>query len=211
SSPTTRRPAASRQAASRRTTRSSRPARRRAGRAQARAVMAPLALAAWMGPLSLLASFHSSSSTSSLGSFRGGLGAAALAAPALADARRQHVPALIVPGAAGAKAYAASARDAGVGAAPAVDPLRAAVMDDVRAQARRRGAAPPAGDSRLDLAMTDLARGLRGDDLPAVEVVDFLLSHYGVVEPSPNLLLERAAAGSDETIRRHVAEQVAEV
>ena len=135
---------------------------------------------------------------------------ATIAAPA-PDARQQHVPALIVPSARGAALYTASARAADkLGAAPA-DPLRAAILEEARAQARRRGAAPPEGDLRLDLAMTDLARGLRGDDLPALEVVDFLLAHYGIVEPSPHLLLGRATPGADDTVRQQIAGQIAEV
>jgi uncharacterized protein YkwD len=137
-----------------------------------------------------------------------------IAAPA-PDQRQQHVPALIVPSARGAAHYAASAeaalKTADKVAAPPAEPLRAAILDDARAVARRRGAAPPDGDPRLDLAMTDLARGLRGDDLPALEVVDFLLAHYGIVEPSPHLLLGRATPGADENVRQQIAGQIAEV
>ena len=42
--------------------------------------------------------------------------------------------------------------------------------------------------------MTDLARHLRGDELPALEAVAFLLSHYGLVEPSPHFFFARAPA-----------------
>ncbi len=47
--------------------------------------------------------------------------------------------------------------------------------------------------------MTDLARQVRGDELPALDVVEFLLGHYGLVEPSPHILLSSApSAGAIE-------------
>jgi len=126
------------------------------------------------------------------------------------DARQQRVPSLIVPAGPGAARYAV-ARAADRAAAGLADPLRAAILEDARALVQRAGGAPPRGDARLDLAMTDLARNLRGDDLPALEVIDFLLSHYGIVEPSPHLLLGRATPGADADVRQHIAGQIAEV
>jgi len=137
--------------------------------------------------------------------------AATIAAPA-PDVRAQRVPRLIVPAGRGAARYAAPVHGVGdPAAAPTADSLRAAILEDTRALARRAGLPPPEGDARLDMAMTDLARGLRGDDLPALEVVDFLLSHYGIVEPQPNLLLGKGTAAADAIIRKQTAAQVVEV
>jgi uncharacterized protein YkwD len=67
------------------------------------------------------------------------------------------------------------------------------LLAEVRAAARKAKVRPPEEDARLDWAMTDLARHLPGDQLPALEVVDFLLTHYGLIEPSPHMLLVSAS------------------
>jgi uncharacterized protein YkwD len=110
----------------------------------------------------------------------------------------------------GARVYA-SAPTAADRTGLAADPLRSAILDDARALARRARLPVPDPDPRLDLAMNDLARNLRGDDIPALEVVDFLLGHYGLAEPSPHLLLARASAGADPEVREHTAAEIAEV
>ncbi|HVR01478.1 MAG TPA: CAP domain-containing protein, partial [Polyangia bacterium] len=82
---------------------------------------------------------------------------------------------------------------------------------DVSALAKRERRPPPQADARLDAAMNDLAHNLRGDDLPALEVVDFLLTHYGIAEPSPHLLLSRATAGADREVREQAGKEIATV
>jgi uncharacterized protein YkwD len=94
--------------------------------------------------------------------------------------------------------YASSAAADGRAAAPA-DPLRARILDEVRVVARKLGRKAPEADRRLDWAMTDLARQVRGEELPALEAVQFLTAHYGLVEPPPHIVLSHAsAAGADE-------------
>ena len=112
----------------------------------------------------------------------------------------------MVPGAAAVAAYAAVASTRG---GPPGDPLREAIVEDARAAARRAGRPAPLADTRLDWAMTDLARHLRGDQLPALEAVAFLLSHYGLVEPSPHFFFARASAGTDAEIRARAREEFA--
>jgi uncharacterized protein YkwD len=112
----------------------------------------------------------------------------------------------VVPGAAAAGAYAVAPSTRG---GPPGDPLRDAIVDDARAAARRAGRPPPIADTRLDWAMTDLARHLHGDQLPALEAVGFLLSHYGLVEPSPHFFFARASAGTDAEIRARAREEFA--
>jgi uncharacterized protein YkwD len=110
----------------------------------------------------------------------------------------------------GAVAYGAKATKKDVALVPK-DRLRAGIIKDVTALAKRDKAPRPQADARLDAAMNDLAHNLRGDDLPALEVVDFLLTHYGITEPSPHLLLSRATAGADREIREQALKEIAAV
>lgn len=129
----------------------------------------------------------------------------AAAASTEAPERPQEPP--LKPAHAGAQAYAAKSGKADERLV-AQDRLRAGIVKDVIALARREHRPKPAGDPRLDAAMNDLAHNLRGDDLPSLEVIDFLLTHYGIAEPSPHLLLSRATAGADREIRAQVLKQV---
>jgi uncharacterized protein YkwD len=125
--------------------------------------------------------------------------------PADAEDRPKEPP--LKPAHAGARVYAAKAGkdDARL---VANDSLRAGILKDAIALARREGRPRPQGDPRLDAAMNDLAHNLRGDDLPSLEVIDFLLTHYGIAEPSPHLLLSRATPGADREIRAQVKKQI---
>jgi uncharacterized protein YkwD len=114
------------------------------------------------------------------------------------------------PGHAGAKAYASEAQKQDQATLKA-DRLRAGILKDAIKLAKRAKQRPPRADARLDKAMNDLAHNLRDDDLPALEVVDFLLTHYGIVEPSPHLLLSRGTAGADREIRQQTTKEIAEV
>ncbi len=131
----------------------------------------------------------------------------ALASPAHATGGARPAPeAPVVPAAPAAKAYAAAPPTRG---GPPRDPLRDAIVDDARAAARRAGRPLPIADPRLDWAMTDLARHLGADELPGLEAVAFLLSHYGLVEPSPHFFFARASAGTDAEIRARAGDEFA--
>jgi uncharacterized protein YkwD len=92
---------------------------------------------------------------------------------------------------------------------PPPDRLRDTIVADARAAAAQAGQPPQVADTRLDWAMTDLARRLRGDDFPDPEAVAFLLAHYGLVEPTPLLFFGQASPrGGDETIRAHAHESM---
>lgn len=106
-----------------------------------------------------------------------------------------------------AEVYASSAgRDIGRHLPP--DPLREAVVADVRRFATGLGRPTPAGDARLHAVTTDLARNLEGEALPPFEVVDHLLGHYGLIEASPHFLLIRGSGGADEAIRAQISSQL---
>jgi len=112
----------------------------------------------------------------------------------------------MVPGAAAVGAYRAAASTRG---GPPRDPLRDAIVEDARAAARQAGRPAPIADTRLDWAMTDLARHLGADELPGLEAVAFLLSHYGLVEPSPHFFFARASVGTDAEIRARARDEFA--
>jgi len=114
------------------------------------------------------------------------------------------------PAGEGAKSYAVTASADGR-RAPPPDALRKALLAEVRAAARKNGMPPPQPDARLDWAMTDLARHIRGDELPALDVVDFLLGHYGLVEPSPHILLSSAPTEGAAEIAAHARTELAEM
>jgi len=95
------------------------------------------------------------------------------------------------PAGEGATRYAPTAARDGRRPPPA-DDLRRSLLAEVRAAARKAGVRPPAEDARLDWAMTDLAQHLRGEEVPALDTLEFLLGHYGLIEPSPHILLSSA-------------------
>jgi uncharacterized protein YkwD len=117
-------------------------------------------------------------------------------------------PQPLVPSGAAATVYASTEPPDGA-KAPA-DPLRDAIRAAVREGARKAGIRTPEVDGRLDLAMNDLARALGPDDLPASEAVDFLLAHYGLPDPPPEWLIQRATLGSDGEFAEQIAPQVLE-
>jgi uncharacterized protein YkwD len=95
------------------------------------------------------------------------------------------------PAGQGAKSYAKTPAADGRRPPPA-DAVARSLLKQVREAARKQRVPMPKSDPRLDWAMTDLARQVRGEDLPASDVVEFLLAHYGLVEPSPHILLSSA-------------------
>jgi len=115
-----------------------------------------------------------------------------------------------VPAGPAAKAYAPSAASAGRPAAP-VDPLRARIVAEAAAVARKLGRKPPTPDRRLDWAMTDLARNIRGDELPALEVLQFLTAHYGLVEAPPRIVLSHTSPAGAADLPDRVRDELTEL
>lgn len=111
----------------------------------------------------------------------------------------------LVPAAPGPGVYVGQPQTRG---GPPRDRLRDEIVADARAVAAEARAPAPEVDARLDWAMTDLARRLRGDDLPEPDAVAFLLAHYGLVEPPPHIFCGEAGTGADETIRGHAREEI---
>ena len=82
---------------------------------------------------------------------------------------------------------------------PAVttDPLAGHIAAEIDGGRRKRSLTPLVRDGRLDRVASDLARLTGGRRAPAPEAVAFLLWHYGVVEPEPNLFLVRGDDGAE--------------
>ena len=91
------------------------------------------------------------------------------------------------------------------------DGLRRVLLGEVRAAARRLGKPAPEPDARLDWVMTELARQLRAGDLPAQDVVDFLLAHYGLVEPSPHFLRTGISSNGEAELPAHVRGEITDM
>lgn len=91
----------------------------------------------------------------------------------------------------------------------APDPLRDALVVEARRLARASHRPEPVDDARLDMAMNALARRQRGMELPSFELVDFLLGHFGLAEPAPQLSFARATEQSDAEIRDQMSGQLA--
>jgi uncharacterized protein YkwD len=96
-----------------------------------------------------------------------------------------------LPAREGAKRYAPTVAADGRRPPPA-DPVRRSLLAEVRAAAGKLRVPVPAEDARLDWAMTDLARHIHDNQLPALDVLEFLLGHYGLIDPSPHILMAAA-------------------
>jgi len=99
----------------------------------------------------------------------------------------------------GARRYFAP-QDPEMGEQAFTDGLQRALLDDLRASARRRGLPAPVPDARLEIIADRIAEVASQDAPPSVGFQEFLLSAYGVGEPPPVLAVVRAAA-REGTIR----------
>jgi uncharacterized protein YkwD len=84
-----------------------------------------------------------------------------------------------------------------VSPAVATDPLAWQIAAEIDGDRRKRGQTPLVRDGRLDRVAHDIARVTGGRRAPTPEAVAFLLWHYGVVEPEPNLFLIRGDDGAE--------------
>ena len=126
--------------------------------------------------------------------------------PAMAGPAHVKKTAGLVPSGPVVMVYAPAAE--GVRRAPP-DLLRDRIVAEVRVVAGQLGVPAPPEDPRLEWAVTDLARNLRGDQLPSREAVDFLIANYGMIEPSPHLFMTRGNDAASEQMVQHAHEQAA--
>jgi uncharacterized protein YkwD len=88
--------------------------------------------------------------------------------------------------------------------------VRRAVAAEVARRAGAAGVAPPVRDARLDGVAADLGRLTPKTALPSIELLVFLLGHYGIVDPEPNIVLVRGSVGNEEEMVRRLGFELAE-
>ena len=101
-------------------------------------------------------------------------------------------PALLSPSGPAADFYATRAEPA-----VATEPLAVRLATEIDDGRKQRGQAPLVRDGRLDRVAHDIALVTGGLRAPAPDMVAFLLWHYGVAEPEPNLFLLRGDDGAE--------------
>jgi len=90
------------------------------------------------------------------------------------------------------------------------DPLGRDLAAAIPQIARDRGHPPPVHDARLDAVAEVLAEAVDDDEVPGIEMVEFLLSHHGLGEPPPELTMLSMSV-EDDFIRDRVTEALRRV
>jgi uncharacterized protein YkwD len=112
-------------------------------------------------------------------------------------------PTLYTPGAAASPVYLAPPmRPLGSRGRSQLTPYQLALVDKVTAAAKAAGAPLPMPDERLFDLAADLARVSPPRRQVPSEVVRFLSSHYGVVDPDPIIYTLRGPADEPSTLKR---------
>ena len=89
------------------------------------------------------------------------------------------------------------------------DPFASRLAAEVDESRKRHGLAPILRDGRLDRVATDLAHATEAARTPSPETVAFLLAHYGLVEPEPNLFLVHGDDGAEASAAAGLRGQLA--
>ena len=91
----------------------------------------------------------------------------------------------------------------------AADPFATRLAAEIDGSQKRHGLSPIVHDGQLDRVASDLALVAGAARTPSPETVAFLLAHYGLVEPEPNLFLIHGDAGAEESAAAGLREQLA--
>ena len=132
---------------------------------------------------------------------------AVTSAPASTHIRGEAVAAPVgvgVPSGAAAEFYATEGS-----AAVSADPFAGRLAAEIDAGWKRHGHVPILRDGRLDLVAADLALVTDAARTPSPETVAFLLVHYGLVEPEPNLFLIHGDDGAEDSAAAGLRGQLA--
>jgi uncharacterized protein YkwD len=93
------------------------------------------------------------------------------------------------------------------------DGLQRSIFDAVTRAARARGQTAPQADARLEAFAATLARTLGPDEVPGLELQEFLLSHFGLAEPIPQLEMLQVIMDDDvihDKVRRDLPRVLAD-
>jgi uncharacterized protein YkwD len=108
---------------------------------------------------------------------------------------------LVGPGGQGARSHFAP-EVPGAGVEAMTDRLQRALFEVVNQVARARGLSPLVPDARLEAFAGVLARELRSDEVPGIELQEFLLSHYGLGDPLPQLATLNALLDDEDIVAK---------
>jgi uncharacterized protein YkwD len=114
----------------------------------------------------------------------------------------------ITPGSNGARSYFAPV-PAGAGEELITDDLARGLLRAIRQAARGQGRRAPEPDPRLIAVAEALAETLGPDEVPGLEMQEFLLHHNGLGEPVPELFVLQMGV-EDDFIRDRLAASVAQ-
>jgi uncharacterized protein YkwD len=133
-------------------------------------------------------------------------GTPAWTAPSIPDRAPNATDRQLIPRKPASKIYE-SRPLAQAGSQLSADPFRRAVQQAAVDAGRRRGQRV-LPDVRLDDAMNDLAHALPEGEIPFGEAVEFVLNHYGIVEPYPKLLVENFPRTKENALRQAVSQEL---
>jgi uncharacterized protein YkwD len=132
-------------------------------------------------------------------------GCAGAGVPASTASRGESASVVMgVPSGAPAEFYATEGS-----ASASTDPFASRLAAEVDASRKRHGHAPILRDGRLDCVAADLALVTDAARTPSPETIAFLLAHYGLVEPEPNLFLIHGDDGAEDSAASGLAGQLA--
>src|SRR5687767_6547876 len=87
-------------------------------------------------------------------------------------------------------------------------PIGDAILAVFRDAARENGWPAPISDERLFAAATDVAGLLDAGEVPPYAIVEFSLSHHGIIEPSPEMLIVQGDERAPESLAQAIASKV---
>ena len=95
-------------------------------------------------------------------------------------------------------------------ARPPLDPWGGASRRSSNRWASGKGLAALTEDERLDRVASDMACAMSGGKSPAPELLTFLASYYGLVEPEPSVVLISGEAGAEAAIIDQLGRKLAD-
>ena len=96
-------------------------------------------------------------------------------------------------------------------ARPSKDPFALQLKAELDRWMKKLGQSALVYDARLDQVAYDVARLSAEQNVPPASVVTFLVAHYGVVEPQPNMILMSGEHGAEASAVADLGRQVSDI